>query len=148
MESPVAKEQYCMKKYFIYILFLVTFVCGCRSRTTDYQESKRDIKYHTAVIDTVKVTMDNTSFSGFSGVNNDELYFFDEYFCWYWRVSIDGEVISKHIGQGRGPDELPTTVDGVTIDKNNSLIATGASWDVHRFENFKNRETTFFLYLS
>ena len=131
-----------MKKYIVYILFIVTFVCGCRSRTTDYQESKRDIKYHTAAIDTVKVKIDNTSFSGFSGVNNDELYFFDEYFCWYWRVSIDGEVISRHIGQGRGPDELPASYpDEVTIDVNNTLLVTGASYDAHIFENFKNRQS-------
>lgn len=128
-----------MRNIYLALFILILVLYGCKTRTIIHQTSEREVRYHSAKIDSVIVTIDNTSFSGYSGVSKDGLYFFDVFFNWFWNISIDGEVAARHIGKGRGPDELPITrPDGVVIDNNNSLLITGASWDAYIFDNYKN----------
>lgn len=131
------KQNY---KYIIFVL-LLSLLYSCKESTVKkYSGSFKNIKYHTLTLDTVIVNIENTSFIGFSGINNNHLYFYDKFFGYYYSIGTDGKSTEKIMGKGRGPNELPIKNPlGIDVADNN-FLALGSSYDAYFFKNFKDRE--------
>jgi len=127
-------------KYFCFAAcFGILFGCTDRgTKKTKQIISEQQIKYTNLSIDTVYVQLENSSGAGFSSVSNGEMYFFDEYFCHYYPISIDGKAGNRSIGQGRGPNELPINRPLGVTKTNDQLIAFGSSYDAYLFQDLKN----------
>ena len=88
----------------------------------------------------IPVDIETCSFSGFSGVDGDHLYFLDQFFCFLYEISPSGLIIQRHLGLGNGPDEVPFRYhSGMTVEKND-LLFIGNTYDAYLFRNFMNRE--------
>jgi len=113
-----------------------TISCGTSESQSDVIAVK-DIKYTNIDIDTVNIYMDNSSYSGFSGVHKDKLYFFDEFFSYYYDISIEGQVADRYIGLGKGPKEIPIRSSIEVCTYKDEFLAFGGN-NAYLLKNFEN----------
>ena len=121
-------------------LFLAISFFSCSHPQNNQHVGIENIKYSTVVIDTIYIAIENSSFSGFSGVIDNSLYFFDEFFSFYYPISIEGNIGKRSLGLGNAPYEIP--IRGpleVCFSNNNSFIVMGGSNDAYIYEQMNNR---------
>ncbi len=120
------------------LLLLPAFIFSCRSTVPVAAEGEKDILYTCVSIDTIHVDMENSSYAGFSGVNNGEYYFFDEFFNYYYPVSIDGVPGTRSMGLGRGPNELPIRSPVGVVARGEDFMVMGGSYAAYLFNESHN----------
>lgn len=128
-----------IKIFFLIGLFVSITSCTEKSKYANMKIiAEKDIRYDKIVVDTIEVNLENTSFNGFSGVNNNELYFFDDFFCYYYSLDLDGLVKNRALGLGRARNEVPVKNPvGFSIFNNKAVVMDGA-YHAFLFDNFKD----------
>lgn len=123
------------KFYPTVIMVLALLMLGCKPKSNQYSavgvsHAPKSITVHSVSIDSIILPKFNTSYAGFARVMGDSIYFFDQRFCWVYVFDADGQLRSRHLGQGRGPEEIDT---GMILDMcqlpNGSFFIYGPGWD-------------------
>ena len=80
-----------------------------------------------------------SSYIGELFINNEKIGFIDQKFCWVFFFDKDGQFLTRHLGQGRGPSEIPTgIIDGHSCLNDGSYFFVGSANDCYIFdENFQ-----------
>ena len=127
-----------------YIIFLSSafLLISCNTRKHDSLEdhfntevtNRKDIKITQIETESIKLEHISSSYLGTLSIRNDSLYFADEMFCWVFIFDKDGNLHSKHLGQGRGPSEVSTgKIVAAEHLPNGGFFIIGGSWDCHHF---------------
>lgn len=127
-----------MKNNILLVVCLVSFVMmSCGNKQSDDRDANVDILFTELSVDSVTIdSIPNCSFTGFSGTIGDSLYFFDEQLSYLYAVSLDGEIGSRKLGLGHGPNEIPIMrpQDVCFSDKTGELVVLGSSYDVYVYD--------------
>ena len=128
------------KKFFFAAVALVTLavMISCNSNSNEVKNSgKKRIKIKSLNIETVNIDFDGVSYIGYSGVSRDSLYFFDEFYSYFYNISLDGKVGSRRCGVGRGPGEIPAKylLEAAYLPSQNMLVTLSGSNDLFVVEN-------------
>ena len=132
-----------MKNFAVLLFLLFIISVSCKNNKVQIVDSvsNKNIKYSEVIIDTVYVEIEDSSYSGFSGVTNNSLYFFDEYFSYYYPVSIDGRVGSRRMGAGGAPFEIPIrNALEVCFADENTFVTMGGTLDMYILKNMGDRK--------
>lgn len=108
-----------MYKLIITAIVLTIFT-SCDNHPVSYfcegQNQEKNIKYKTIPIDTIKLDSIHSSFLGGTIISNERILFLDYRFCWVSQFDKDGKFLSRHLGQGKARNEIPTSyIDGWTM---------------------------------
>lgn len=142
-----------MKKIFVLILF-ISFIAGCSNQAEDNDSyfmepsvNLTDNKIHAIKLDTVHIKLPNTSYNGFSCLFSDKIYFADKFLCWVYELNSELETVARHLGQGRGPGEIPIkNIAGYTVSEKGSHIFVGTTRDMYVYDtDFKQYNKVTFL---
>ena len=125
-------------RLFVIGIILFFFSCGKKEKKTNH-ESVQNITYDRIVIDTVCVDIPNSSFNGFSGVYHESIYFLDRFFGYFYEISLDGEILDRHMGIGRAANEIPIKAPYAAVFDKNKLLLLGGTYDSYLFTNLTNR---------
>ncbi|MHA7944854.1 hypothetical protein ACJOV8_017385 [Formosa sp. 3Alg 14/1] len=123
-----------MKNHYIFFLITIIYInYSCKEDVdigedstafynVEYLSSYKNIASKLKVkIDTLRIQGDiETSFVGDFSIFNDTLYFSDNFFGYLFRFNKDGSLIDKHIGRGKGPNEVLGFSD--TAISNNNYV--------------------------
>ncbi|MCH8569342.1 MAG: hypothetical protein LAT67_13790 [Balneolales bacterium] len=132
-------------KRFVLLITTILLLSNCRGGDDHfsyfYQSpiSEKKEAFIEVIIDTLKLDQISSSFNGFTLVQNDKIHFLDANFGWMFIFDTDGNLLSREMGQGHGPRELPMTgIQFFTLD-DNGFSMLGSSNDFYRFDNDFNR---------
>ena len=100
----------------------------------------KKIEMNKISIDTITLTNVNTSYLGFSAISGDSIYLIDKLFCWVYILDLDGQLITRKLGQGAGPKELDLKfVDSFCFLHDGRKLFVGSSLDLHLYDKNWNR---------
>ena len=132
--------KFMMMKNLVFALIVTILFASCNDNPNNTLGIK-NIKYTDIVIDTINVSLENTSYIGFSGVVKNAVYFADELMSYLYIIDKDGGVVERLMGLGRGPGELPIrSFVGTSVSQDNTLYVMGGSYDMYVFKNLKERK--------
>ena len=84
---------------YLFLTIPILLLTACRSDRSAYPiEGDRDILFTEIVLDTIPVRLENTSYSGHSGVDDGHIYFLDQFFSYLYLIAPDGTPISRSMG--------------------------------------------------
>lgn len=124
-----------MKTRAILCLLYIVLFYGCKRETTCDNIGKKEIVHEFLTIDTISVNLVNSSFSGFSGLKEDNIYFLDKYFVQLSEIDIDGKITRTSMGHGRGPNEIPIKNPSAVAFKEEKLLLLGGTYDAYLYTN-------------
>ncbi len=130
-----------MKKIILAGICIAVVSCGKKTKTTSANKSVRDIKYETIDLDSVSVALDNSSYDGYSWVSDGNLYFFDKFFCYAYKISPDGKTEGRWLGSGRAGNEVPIKSPLAIAAKNDQILIMGGTNDGYLFNNWEGMKT-------
>ena len=108
-----------MKK-FIGIIAILFFWGACEKNAAIVHVGKMCIKYSNTEIDTICVSLENSSGMGNFYFNDSIITFVDEVNCRFYDISLDGQLIDSYFGKGNGKDEIRSLLFAYPIE-NDSL---------------------------
>ena len=129
--------------YYLIIRVCILFLLGCNTdnpgRLEKHFQTKmsgaKDIRLTGIDLEPIKLDSIGSSYSGGLSIRNDSLYFTDEMFCWVFVFNKEGKLQSRHLGQGRGPNEVPTgQIVAYTAVPGGGYFIIGGSWDCYHFD--------------
>jgi len=127
-----------MKNKIIYIAFLSILLSGCADQSKNeaffpsVNKSKKLLSIDSLRMDTITLEKVQYSLDGFLQIYSNNLSLIDKRFGWIYNFDISGKLISRNLGQGRGPGEIQAgNIDGHTVLKSGEHVFIGSSWDVH-----------------
>lgn len=86
--------------------------------------------------DSIQIDASRTSFIGSLQIYKNGFLFVDNQFCWVFRYDANGKQISRNIGQGNAPSQLPCKHITAYIPlRNGGHMFIGQSWDVYNFDS-------------
>lgn len=144
-----------MVRFLIFVNVTLFLLCGCNKKKTSYtsffvepMKNEMNICIQSIVLDTMYSENINTSFVGFGGIYEDQIFFADKYFCWLYEFDRNLNLIDRKLGQGRGPTEL--TIGsimgyGISPDNGNHYFIGGSN-DIYRYDPDNNKTNTFSCY--
>jgi len=125
-------------------LICIFIIYGCinHDQKKYFQKSKKTekiIAYSKVDLDTIYLDSISSSFVGFSTIVSDSIFFIDEMFCSIYTFNKYGKYAANHLGQGKGPKEIPTgRIEAYTPLNNNKHLFLGPSYDLYTFnKNWK-----------
>ena len=122
---------------YLFLTIPILLLTACRSDRSAYPiEGDRDILFTEIVLDTIPVRLENTSYSGHSGVDDGRIYFLDQFFSYLYLIAPDGTPISRSMGMGRGPNEIPLKQTSAATVRDRELLILGSSYDYYISEDF------------
>ncbi|MCH2032522.1 MAG: hypothetical protein MK202_03290 [Tenacibaculum sp.] len=84
------------------------------------------------MMDTLNFEAVDSSFDGFLRIDDKNINFIDSRFGWFFTFDVNGQLISKNLGQGAGPKEINTGfIDAYTKLSNGKHMFIGSGYDVH-----------------
>jgi len=87
-----------------------------------------------------------SSYVGKLFINNDIIGFVDQKFSWVFQFDKNGNFISRHLGQGNGPMEIPVgEIQGNALLNGGSYLFIGSSTDCYIYDNKFQRKKTFVI---
>ena len=109
----------------------INFMCA--------QTGAKDIRNVHFKLDSVLLDSMSSSYVGESCIQNNNIYFIDEKFCYTYKFDLKGKLIHQYVGQGMGANQLPIkTILLFSPLKAGGFVFIGASWDVFVYDsNFK-----------
>lgn len=121
----------------ISVLFFLLIFVSCKSNNQLFPSSDvylKNIKIDSIQLDSFYLDPMVASYVGELGISNDSLYFADSKFCWVFLFDRGGHLVERKLGQGRGPNELPTNeICGVGCFENFWLFI-GSGNDCHIYD--------------
>lgn len=134
-----------MKKLLMCAMVLLMFwVSGCGGKKGDYAsffvepqgETPANTIVSQLVLDTLQIDAPGSSYVGFSGMHGDKIYFADQYLCRVFEYDKDLRLLSQHMRQGRGPQEIPLSqIEGYGLGSNGNHYFVGATRDIYIFDS-------------
>ena len=124
-----------MRKYFL-LLFSV-LILGCGNNNSHKVESEiSDIhEIHKISLDTIYLEHVTSSYNGDIQIYKDSIYFIDYRFGWVFIFNNKGKFISRKLGQGRGPKEIPIkSISGYCLLRNGGIVFIGSTLDGYYFD--------------
>jgi len=127
-----------MKTRTIYIIILLSTLIGCK-HSDKYESyfatdkfSEVNIKNFEINLDTIKLEKMESSYLGAIDYLDTIIAFVDYRFCWVYLFDLNGKLIEKKLGRGRGPNELNMqAIDGFCFLDNGNRVFLGSSNDIH-----------------
>ena len=123
----------------VYCLLMLVFI-SCGRDDISSEEYYRDVPDVGQGVDSsdicisrisltpVKVDNMETSFVGFFWHNRDTLYFSDLYYNYVYSLRMDGSVIKRYVGRGRGPGEVALFYHSVPLSDGYYLTTGSQSY--------------------
>lgn len=107
--KPKNKKMIIMKNMVKALLLQVTLFCAaCGGNKLGSSSADVAITIDSICLDTVTVDyVENCSYTGFSGVKDGTLYYFDRVMAYLYMIADDGSVESRELGLGNSAKELP-----------------------------------------
>jgi len=140
-----------MKKQII--VLLVTFVSvhflSCNGDEQLFSKPHNEEKMNEIVslnflCDTI--TLQNTSFQGYTAIYANRIYFLDKYFCWLYEFDSSLNTLHQYYGQGRSRKELPfKEIHAYTIDSYGNHYASSDRILIKMTNNLQNHEEQLFM---
>ena len=123
-------------KNISFLLAGILLIFSCNNPKTGVGDYCADITVHELALETVSIdSIENCSYTGFSGTCNDSLYFMDEQLSYYYTISQEGKIGSRKLGLGRSSQELPTHPMGVSYnDLSGELVTMGGTYDGYVYD--------------
>ena len=137
-------------KLFLFTLFLF-LVYGCSKWSTVYnfapiQKYPKSISINSIKLEELELESIISSYVGKLFINNENIGFVDQRFCWVFMFDKDGMFIERHLGQGHGPMEIETgVIEGYALLNDGSYFFIGRSTDGHIFDEQFQRKETFII---
>ena len=130
------QNQLVMKNMMIFLIFLSAILFGCKQNKESLfpseNFSKRSISIDTLILDTIILDKIQYSYDGFLQIYSNNLSLIDKKFGLIYNFDITGRLISKDLGQGRGPGEIAAGyIEGHTVLNSGEHVFIGSSWDLH-----------------
>ena len=122
---------------FIAVLAVALSVAACSDKTYSAGDSEKDITVGSVAVDTVAVgSIAECSYTGYSGVYNDSLYFYDEQLSYFYAISLNGEVGERRLGLGHSAKEMPIARPSKVSysERAGQLVALGSSNDAYIYD--------------
>lgn len=118
------------------MLAIAFMVSSCNYKKTDEGDYGKKITVQELTLETVTVdSIENCSYTGFSGTCHDSLYFMDEQLSYYYTISPEGKIGSRNLGLGKSSQELPTHPMGVSYnDLSRELVTMGGTYDGYVYD--------------
>ncbi len=117
---------------------------------TEPNNNQKLIKYDSLSFDVKEILLSNTSYVGYTDIRNDSIYFLDKYFCFLYVIDKEQNIVGRHLGQGRGRNEVPLkNAYGYAIDENGNHILMSTTNDIYTISPvFEYLGTTFYHYFN
>lgn len=112
-------------------------IISCNNKRSNDKNAKIDIIFDKLSIDSVTIdSIPNCSFTGFSGIYEDSLYFYDEQLSYFYAISLDGSIGKRRLGLGHSSREIPISrPQDVSFSKQSGeLVALGGSYDMYIYD--------------
>ncbi len=128
-----------MWRFIFPVVFAAVFCC-CAGVSADYvYEGGRNLRYSAAEIDTLWLDMEYVSLEGRSGKAGGNIYFFDSFYGYLYLIDVDGNVVSRSMGLGRGPNEVPIRRCTAASYDGDEMVIMGSTYDAYIYEHGKCR---------
>lgn len=124
--------------YLLFCLSLIALSCSRNDKAVWMTCPQTDSDITIEKIDIQKTILDSvyTSYSGYSGLFGDKLYFYDKFFAYLYQFDIDGKLAGKKLGLGRGPGEIPIKNALLcAIADNGDICVSGAALDFAKYSS-------------
>lgn len=142
------KYRYEILFFIPYMILAALFLHGCNknSELTSLElfgdiepDSDVGIEFEELHLDILKLETIESSYVGFISVSDDSIRFFDERFGWVFVFDEEGVFHQRHLGQGRGPKELPMAgIQFYSPIPAGGHLFVGSSYDFYEFnEHYK-----------
>ena len=131
---------------FIILIFLF-IICGCNkfSNSDHFAPIKnhpKDIFIKTLELEELELESIESSYVGKLFIKDDFIGFIDRKFTWVFLFDKDGRMITRHLGHGGGPNEIPSRIDGYTVLDDSSNFFVGPVNDCYIFDvQFQNKKS-------
>lgn len=128
MLIPDSSNMLLNSQLLVVIIFITVSFFSCSERNhREHFSHDRIYKapneiFKSITLDTIPLHISTTSYVGDFYMFEDKLYFVDKIFCLVNEVSVDGELISSHLGKGSGPNEVPRLMGFLATD--NGFVIT------------------------
>ena len=123
-----------LSRFSIFLIGILFFLVSCKDNSSEFfmiAENSQNIRIDELRLDSIFLNIE-TSFTGIFKIRRDKLFFTDRRFCWVYEIDTNGKILSKNLGQGRGPNELNTgIVDFFEPLQDGRYFFMGASNDCH-----------------
>lgn len=134
-----------MKNILIISIFAFLASCSIDKNKTEkkYKDffninptSEINIALKNIEMDSIPLDYMQSSYSGKSIIHDNKIMFIDSYFCWGFVFNLNGKLLSRTFGQGKGPKEIPTGfIDAFSVNDKGEFLFIGSSWDYHLFNS-------------
>ncbi len=133
---------------FIPLVVLAAVAAACASKGGGSYDSffgapvknKVNIKVDSITFEKISLPVINTSYSGFSGIFGEKIFFTDALFSNLYEFDKGGHLLGRHLGYGQSSEELPIkSVEGYAVSENGHHYFMGATTDIYEFDSSFNR---------
>lgn len=135
------------KSLVFYLFFIILLSCNEQNVSDLYDvpaTSKKAIVIEELMLDSLSLDKIESSYLGFLRIIDDSLFFIDNRFCWIFSFDTSGSFFNRYLGQGKGPNELPTgIIDAYVNLEENQHMFIGSSWDCHLYNNDWERKKSY-----
>lgn len=134
----------------IFILVIVLGISACREDKFYYPEivNSRNIQIDSIKFERLELNLNGyeSSYYGYSFIDDSCIYYVDKYFCWLFAFTKDGSILFRKLGQGRGPGEVVCKkISGVARCQDHELLILGYTLDHYFFKRNLDRSNAFLL---
>lgn len=117
--------QILVKTRILLILLSIYLLTGCKNDSNKNMphRGKIDIQIKNILIDSIVIDAANTSLVGSFFLQDSLIAFSDQMYASLFLYKLNGEMIGRFLGQGKGPNELPKLRKIVPIEDSQEYIA-------------------------
>ena len=136
-------------RIFCLSLFLLSLL-ACQEEKRYYPKTvnSRNIQIDSVKFERLELDLHEyeSSYYGYSFINDSCIYYVDKYLCWLFAFTKDGSLLFRELGQGRGPREVGCKrISGVANCQNNEFLILGYTLDHYFFKSTFDRSNAFLL---
>ncbi len=109
-------------------------------------KGKKSLKIDKIDLNKVCLENANSSLQGSIYFRGNRQYFVDYRFCWVFEYDLNGKLLNRKVGRGKGPLELPVSaIDAFQFDQSGNAYFMGPNYNVYVFDKNWKRENGFLL---
>ena len=110
--------NYYEKSLFLILILIIHFSCSTKEQKSAHK-GRQDITISKINIDSFKIDASNTSCMGRFFMDDTNIVFGDKLFASLYFYDLHGNLITRKLGKGRGPKEIPSDPFFFPIENNN-----------------------------
>lgn len=138
-------------KFALALIILATSIACRRSSTPEIFTSidvLKDYSREFLFLDTLIIDSSPTSMRGEWLINKERLFFVDYSVVGVREYDENGQFLSHHINQGRGPGESPSPFNSACFDENGNFYFTDSNWRFCKFDASFSKKLAEYRFLS